>query len=294
MNALRLLVTTMRPAQWVKNGFVAAPVIFAKEHTSQDPTLILHALLAALVFILLAGSVYVMNDILDAEKDRLHPVKKNRPIASGKLPVPTAITGGLLLLASAFGLGHLLGADFNLVATGYLGLNVAYSWHLKNVVWLDVLSIATGFLLRIVAGSFAIGLAPDEISIYLIVCTFLLALYLALGKRRHELTLVGTGETRSVLVHYGRRQLDVAMVVVSLCTAGAYVLYTLSPRTQDYFGTGNLVVSIPFVILGMWRFAVLVRRQGEHRSPTDVLIHDVPFVVNTILWALVVVGVIYG
>jgi len=294
MNAIRLLMVTMRPAQWVKNGFVAAPVIFAKEHTAQDPSLIFQAILAALVFILLSGSVYVMNDILDAEKDRLHPLKKHRPIASGKLPVRTATAGGLLLLAAAFGLGHLLGADFNLVATGYLGLNVAYSWIIKNIVWLDVLSIATGFLLRIVAGSFAIGLAPDEISIYLIVCTFLLALYLALGKRRHELALLGTSETRSVLGRYSRKQLDVALIIVAACTAASYVLYTLSPRTQEYFGTGQLVFSIPFVILGMWRFLVLLRRLGEHRSPTDVLIHDAPFVINTILWALVVIGVIYG
>lgn len=297
MNKIRLLVLTMRPAQWVKNLFVAAPVIFAREHTAQDPSLIWRAAVASLIFILLSGSVYIMNDILDVERDRCHPVKKDRPIASGALDMRSAVAGGFLLLVIALGCGLLLGGSFNLTATAYFALNVAYSLHLKNIAWVDVLVIATGFLLRIVAGSFAINLAPAEISYYLIICTFLLALFLALGKRRHELGIPsapGPAGLRAVLTRYQARHLDLALFGVAVLTLGSYVLYTVSPRTQSYFGTDSLVYTVPFVVMGVVRFLFLIRRHEEKRSPTDVMIRDAPFVVNILLWASVVIWVIYG
>jgi len=293
MNTLLLLIRTTRPAQWVKNLFVAAPVLFAKEHTALDPALIWQALLASCVFILLSGSVYVMNDILDAPKDRLHPIKRSRPVASGELSIQSAMTGGLLLLVAALTCGYFLGADFNLTATGYLALNVAYTGALKKVVWVDVVSIATGFLLRILAGCFAIGLAPAEISYYLILCTFLIALFLALGKRRHELSVIGSDDARKVLGSYRIGQLDAALYTVALLTIAAYVMYTISDRTREYFGTYGLVYTAPFVAAGIYRFLSLLKRKGDQRSPTDVMIRDVPFVLNITFWAAMVVWVVY-
>lgn len=290
------ILRTMRPAQWVKNLFVTAPVLFAKEHTAADPSLLLQALLATVVFILLSGAVYVMNDVLDVEKDRSHPVRRARPVASGALSIQAAVAGGLSALALAFGTGALLGPAFVLIATGYLGLNIFYSSVFKKIAWLDVLSIATGFVLRILAGCFAIGLAPAEISYYLILCTFLIALFLAIGKRRHELALLGdaSGTHRSVLDQYRLHHLDVGLYAVGALTVAAYALYTVSERTRTYFGTWHLAWTVPFVVLGIVRFLVILRRASERRSPTDVMIRDLAFVGNALLWGAVVAWAIYG
>jgi 4-hydroxybenzoate polyprenyltransferase len=296
MKPLRALLKTMRPGQWVKNLFVFAPAVFAKAHSEAHPEIFLQAALATLVFILLAGAVYVMNDVLDVDKDRLHPTKRHRPIASGALSIQNALAGGLLSLAAAYAIGYFLGGAFNLVATGYLALNVAYSTTLKRYAYLDVLSIATGFLLRILAGSLAIGLARDEISVYLVGCTFLVALFLGLGKRRHELALLGeeSGTRRPALRQYRLHHLDVALVVVATLTVAAYAFYTVAPQTRAYFGSMRLAATVPFVLLGIGRFLILLRRKGEARSPTDVMIRDVPFLLNIVAWALVVAWAVYG
>jgi 4-hydroxybenzoate polyprenyltransferase len=295
----------MRPAQWVKNLFVLAPVLFAKAHTAADPSLLAMAALATAVFVLLSGAVYVMNDVLDVEKDRLHPVRKNRPIASGAITVQAAVAGGLVALAAAFAAGSVLGPEFAVVATGYLVLNVFYSSALKKVAWLDVLSIATGFLLRILGGCFAIGLAPREISYYLIACTFLVALFLAVGKRRHELAVLGDASftRRSALRGYRGSHLDLALRGVAALTVATYALYAISPRTQAYFfpgrpetllGSWRMVFTVPFVVAGIVRYVQLLGRTGEQRSPTDTMIRDVPFVVNIGLWVATAVWAIYG
>jgi 4-hydroxybenzoate polyprenyltransferase len=296
INTLRQLLRTMRPGQWVKNLFVFAPAVFAKAHSTEDPWILLDAALGTVVFILLAGSVYVMNDVLDVEKDREHPVKKSRPLASGLLSVQDAVAGGLFALAAALGLGFLLGTAFSLVATGYLALNVAYSTFLKRIAWLDVLSIATGFLLRILAGSYAAGLRADEISSYLVLCTFLVALFLALGKRRHELALLGdeSARHRSVLRQYDLRHLDWALWLVAALTAFSYAAYTVSPHTREYFGTSRLMWSAPLVFAGIGRFLFLLRRKGEARSPTDVMIRDLAFTGIILAWGMVVTWAIYG
>ncbi len=296
MNTLRQLFRTMRPGQWVKNLFVAAPALFAKAHTEGHPEVFLRAGLATVAFIMLSGAVYVLNDVLDVEKDRLHPIKRHRPVASGTLSIQTAVAGGLMALAGSVFLGFWLGNAFSIVAIGYLVLNVAYSSMLKHVAWLDVLSIATGFLLRILAGSYAIGLTTAEVSVYLVGCTFLVALFLALGKRRQELTLLGdeSHAHRSALRQYTLRHLDIGLITVALMTAAAYTMYTLSPQTRAYFGTSRLVFTTPFVFLGIGRFLKLLRRQDDPRSPTDAMIRDVPFVLNIIAWAAIVVWAIYG
>ena len=305
MNTLLQLLRTMRPAQWVKNLFVLAPVLFAKEHTAAHPALAFDALLGTAIFVLLSGAVYILNDVLDVEKDRLHPVRRKRPVASGAISVQAAVAGGLLALAGAYTLGYALGPEFNLVATAYLAQNVFYSSVLKKIAWLDVLSIATGFLLRILAGCFAIGLAPGEISYYLIACTFLVALFLALGKRRHELILLGpdSHKQRAVLGRYRLAHLDAALLAVAGLTLVTYCLYTVSDRTQQYFfagqpatllGTWRLTLTLPFVVAGVARYVQILRRSDELRSPTDVMIRDAFFVVNIVLWAGVAAWAIYG
>lgn len=295
MRTLYYIIRTMRPGQWVKNLFVTAPVLFAKAHTAADPSLLLDAVLATGVFVLLSGAVYVMNDVLDVDKDRNHPVRRERPVASGRLSIQAAVAGGLAALASAFGASALLGPAFALTSAAYLGLNILYSGVLKRLAWLDVLSIAAGFVLRILAGCFAIRLAPAEISYYLIVCTFLIALFLAIGKRRHELAVLGddSGNHRSVLSRYRLRHLDVALYAVGALTMVAYVLYTISARTQAYFGTWRLVLTAPLVLTGILRFLAILRRAGERRSPTDMMIRDGVFVANGALWVAVVVWAVY-
>lgn len=292
----RALIRTMRPGQWVKNLFVLAPTVFAKAHTAGHPEVLALGVLATGVFILLAGSVYVMNDVLDVDKDRLHPVKCRRPIASGELSMHSAVAGGLLCLAGAYAAGYFLGGGFQLVATGYLALNVAYSTTLKHVAWLDVLSIALGFLLRVLAGSLAIGLARDEISVFLIACTFLAALFLGLGKRRHELALLGEdGQARRpALRQYRLHHLDVALVAVAAVTVATYAWYTVAAQTQAYFGDTRLVVTVPFVGIGIVRFLMLLRRQGEARSPTDVMVRDPWFLLNGAAYAVAVAWAVYG
>jgi len=296
MTRPRALLVTMRPSQWVKNVFVFAPALFARSHSLGHPEVFGRALLAAAVFILLSGAVYVMNDVLDVEKDRRHPVKRHRPIASGLLPVEQAVAGGLLCLAASWAAGFLLGTGFLLTSLAYLVLNVAYSMSLKHIAYLDVLSIALGFLLRVLAGSFAIGLAFGEVSAFLLICTFLVALYLAMGKRRHELAMLGNGvdeSSRPALRQYRLHHLDLGLAVLAGVTLAVYAFYTVAPQTREYFGHARLAWTIPFVAFGLLRFLVLLKRSGESRSPTDVMIRDPLFLLNGLAYGVTAGLVIY-
>ncbi len=291
---LWLLLKTARPSQWVKNLFVVAPALFAKAHTAQEPLLVLRGVLAAGVFVLLSGVVYVLNDLVDAPRDRLHPVKRLRPIASGALPEGPAWAGGGLLAVAGLCGAAFFGVRFFAMAVLYLGLNVAYSRGLKEVAWLDVVVIAAGFLVRILAGCFAIGLAVAEVSYFLVACTFLVALFLALGKRRAEMNANNGAEVRAVLGRYRRGHLDVALWVVAVLTVIAYAFYTVSPRTVRYFGHHDLVWTTPFVVLGIARFLWLTRHVGMGKSPTEVMVRDGWFLLNLAAWAATVTWVIYG
>ncbi len=284
----------MRPAQWVKNIFVFAPVIFASRHTREDPALLAYATAATLVFILLAGAVYIFNDILDADKDRLHPSKRNRPIASGRLSVGRAGVAAFVLLAASIATGTALGWMFLLSAGLYLVLNLVYSSGLKKVPWIDILIIAAGFVLRILAGCFAIGLAPAEISYYLIGCTFLIASFLALAKRRHEASVLAGGGTRDVLRSYDIRHLDAAMFGVAGASVAAYAMYAFSARTSMYFGNERMPLTIPFVLFGIFEFIRILRRPGETRSPTDRMLRDPLFIINGLAYSGMVVWIVYG
>lgn len=292
---VRGIVRSLRPHQWVKNVFVLAPLFFSKAFL--DPLLLSRELAAALLFSLTAGAVYLMNDIFDVEKDRNHPVKKNRPVASGQLPVGMARTAAAVIAPGAIGLAFLLDWRVGAVILSYFVMNFAYSIRLKHVPYIDVTIIAAGFVMRVLAGAWAIDVL---ISNWLVICTFLLALYLALGKRMNELRLVESGradKVRKVLKHYNSEQLNFAVLFVGGLTIAGYTIYTLSASLPDQplrtvhtpFASPYLPATIPFTVFGIARFYILLCRDTED-SPTELILRDLPFIANMALWVL---GMVY-
>ena len=284
------LVTTMRPRQWTKNGFVFAALIFA--HRLGDGESVLRSVAAFALFCALSGVVYLINDVLDRESDRQHPHKARRPIASGALAVPAAIAAAALLAAGAVGASVALGGRFAAVAIAYLTLLSLYSGFLKHIVIIDVLTVAIGFVLRAVAGALAVKV---EISHWLLVCTIFLALFIALAKRRHELVLLAGGAIshRRILGEYSPYLLDQMISVVTASTLVAYVFYTISPETEQKFGTQWLGLTIPFPLYGIFRYLYLVHQREGGGSPAELLITDVPLLLCVALWGLAVVLLIY-
>jgi 4-hydroxybenzoate polyprenyltransferase len=284
------LLRSLRPGQWTKNLLVFAGLLFAKRLF--DPAAVLDASTAFVIFCALSGAVYLVNDIADRDVDRRHPIKAHRPIASGRLAVPAAASIAVLLiaagLAAAFGTNRALGW----VAAGYVTMQLAYSATLKHIVILDVLAIAIGFVLRAVGGAFAIDV---EISQWLLVCTILLALFVALAKRRHELVLLADGATghRPILGEYSAYLLDQMIAVVAASTLVAYIFYTISPETQQKFGTALLELTIPFPIYGIFRYLYLVHRRDGGGSPAELLLTDRPLLACVGLWAASVALIIY-
>ncbi len=285
---LAALLRTMRPHQWVKNAFVLAPIVFAQELFTRERAL--PALGAFVSFSLFSSSVYVLNDLVDVKEDREHPIKKLRPIASGALTEMQARFGmiGLLLVASAGAIA--LGTPFLATVLGYVVLNLAYSFGLKKIAYADVLSLAGMFELRVLSGSFAADVPP---STYLLVVTFLLASFLGFGKRAHELTQQGSGgETRKALRVYDPRVVAGLLFLTGAATVATYAAYTLDAHTVDAFGTPYLVLTTAFVLFGILRFVVLVRRPG-HDSPTDAMLRDPAFLANAVVGALSILAIIY-
>jgi 4-hydroxybenzoate polyprenyltransferase len=283
-------VVSMRPRQWAKNLFVFAGLIFSQ---SLFTPLVWPALGAFVIFCALSGAIYVFNDLADAAKDRLHPVKRHRPIARGALPVVVAATLGVGLLVVSLTAAFALSTGFGLVAVAYAALLIAYSVWLKHVVILDVLTVAVGFVLRAVAGAEAIAV---EISGWLVICTILIALFLALGKRRHEYrTLRGEAAAhRPILAEYSESFLDQMVAVVTASTVTAYALYTMSPETVAKFNTRLLPVTLPFVLYGIFRYLYLLYRRELGGNPSDLLLNDRALLVNTGLWMLSLLIIIYG
>ena len=286
---MRALVEACRPRQWVKNLFVAAPLVFAKRLA--DPRLCLRALAAVALFCALSSAVYLWNDIIDVEKDRAHPIKQKRPIAAGRLSLGTARAASATLASIGLALALVVDWRFAACALLYLVNNVAYSLLLKRVVYVDVLSIAGGFLLRVAAGAFAVRV---DASPYLLVCTGLLACYLGFGKRAHELALAGdrAAQQRAVLQSYKPAVLRFALWATALATFASYVMYTRAEHTVRFFGTTRMLWTAPFAAIGLLRFYVLVQRpRGE--SPTEEILTDAPFVLNLLTWAAAITLIIY-
>jgi 4-hydroxybenzoate polyprenyltransferase len=298
---VRGLIKTLRPHQWVKNLFVMAPMFFHKDvfvATSVGTALNLRvtgrAAIATAVFCLLAGAVYTINDLVDVESDRVHPVKRYRPIASGMVPEGIAKLAAIALVIVSLGAAFALEPFFGGVALVYFVENIAYSFKLKKVAFLDVGLIALGFVLRVLAG----GLATDtRVSGYMLACTALLALFLGFGKRRHEIASEKAGKQRAALEAYSARSLNVALWLTGTATAVTYVAYTLDADTRVFFNSNWLWLTAPFTIFGIARFLLLVSgRAGRGlraESPTQEMLSDVPFVLNLVAWVVVVVAIVY-
>jgi 4-hydroxybenzoate polyprenyltransferase len=284
------LIISLRPGQWTKNLLVFAGLLFGLRLT--DPDAVARAVAAFAIFCALSGAVYLINDVLDRESDRQHPHKASRPIASGALAVPVAVAAAGVFTVGALAASIALGVRFASAAVAYVTLLALYSSVLKHIVILDVLTIAIGFVLRAVAGAVAVNV---EISRWLLVCTILLALFVALAKRRHELVLLADGATshRKILGEYSPYLLDQMISVVTASTLVAYVFYTISPETGQKFGTEWLGLTIPFPLYGIFRYLYLVHRREGGGSPADLLITDRPLLLCVALWGIAVVLLIY-
>jgi len=290
MSVLRAAVVSLRPHQWTKNLVVFVPLALSKHLFEPDP--FLRTLLAFALFCALSGSVYLVNDVADLERDRQHPLKRQRPVASGILGVRAALAVAGALAGSSLALSLFLGAPFAACAVAYLTLNLLYSFRLKEVVILDVIAVSLGFVLRAVAGALAIGVRFSD---WLLVCTLLLALFLALAKRRHELTSLDQAAVghRKILAEYSPYLLDQMIGVVTASCVTAYAFYTLAQETVDKYQTDRLAWTIPFVLYGIFRYLYLVHRKEQGGSPTDILVTDRPLLVTVALWAAALLVIVY-
>jgi len=287
---VRDLIQSLRPAQWTKNFFVFAALVFAER--ALVFTLALRTAAAFAVFCLLSGALYVVNDLHDAAEDRRHPKKRHRPIAAGRISPRRAV-----LLAAVLGLGSLsaafaLGLPFFAAAAAYAVLQVAYTFKLKHVVILDIFIIAAGFVLRVAAGGLVIGV---PISSWLLICMTLLALFVAMGKRRHEIVLLDAEapDHRPILREYSAYLLDQMISVVTASTLIAYCLYTVSEETVRKFGTADLIFTVPFVLFGIFRYLYLVHKKGLGGSPEELVFQDKPLAASIALWIASVAVVLY-
>jgi HAD superfamily hydrolase (TIGR01490 family) len=278
------LVRLARPHQWLKNGFVLVGIIFG--HAWTVPSLVMSALLAVLGFSLAASAIYIVNDYADRERDRLHPKKRDRPLASGRLPVRLALGFAVLLGAGAALAAAAAGWVVLAIIAGYVVMNFAYTFYLKDVVILDVFVISAGFILRILAGTLGLGIAPSQ---WLIVCTLFLTLFLGFTKRRSEMLSV-SGEFithRKALLHYSAALLDKA---ISVCATGAimsYSLYTMSAETAKLHGTTNLIYTIPFVLYGMFRYLYLLHAKHAGADTSRELVRDPHLLASVVGWCVV-------
>lgn len=279
---LHLLLIAMRPHQWVKNLFVFTPLLFGKKLL--DPWAGGRALLACATFCLMCSALYIINDVIDAPEDRLHPEKRLRPIASYALSVRVAITASLTLLVGAVWIASTLGISFLLLALTYFALTLGYCLTLKRAMILDCMIIATGFVLRVVGGAVAVEIQPTH---WLIACAFLLALYLAFAKRRQELLLLAADASkhRNVLDKYTVPYLEQVNNILIGVTIVCYALYTVAPETIARFNTDKLIYGSVFVIYGLLRYIALTRDPRAGGNPSKILIHDKPTLLTVFGWA---------
>ncbi len=291
-----VLFQELRPRQWTKNLLLFAGVLFSRQ--AGRPELLLRAALGFVAFSLLAGLVYLLNDVRDAELDRLHPVKRERPIASGRLPVPVAWAEAAVLAVAVAALSLWLGTAFTVVAATYLLMNVVYDLALRDHVLLDVFLVALGFVLRAIAGVELLRpVSPGtELSPWLLVCTFFGALFLALAKRRRELANAGeaAGQRRAVLRLYTAPLLDGLLLVSAAASIMGYALYTIWPATVAKFHTEALLYTVPFVTYGVFRYLYLVRASESTEDPSQVLLADRPLQLCVVLYLAVVVLILYA
>ncbi len=284
------LIYLLRPQQWVKNGIVLAGLIFSGSASNMELSLL--ALAATGLFCLLSSTIYIVNDIADAEADRKHPTKANRPIASGRVKVPAAVILAIILGVSSLVLAFLLNRNFFYISSGYVALSLAYSFFLKHIVIIDVMTIAAGFVLRALGGAVIIDV---EFSGWLLISSFLLALFLGFGKRRHELVLLENGgkDHRRILAQYTSYFLDQLIGVVTPAVVVCYLIYVISPEVQEKLGTHYLYLTTPFVIYGIFRYLYLIHLEELGGSPTRLLLTDRPILITVVLWLATAVLLLY-
>ena len=289
LTMLKAILKAMRPRQWTKNAVIFAALVFDRQLLLPDP--FLRTLAGFIIFCLLSGVVYIINDIADVDADRNHPKKRLRPIASGQLPIPIARAAVIALIVLIFPVSYLLSAGFMLVALLYLLVNLAYSQWIKHIPLLDVFSIAAGFVLRVAAGVTLIQVA--RFSPWLYVVTTLGSLYIGFGKRRSELALLAEGANshRRVLDGYTIPLLDQFIIIVSSVTIIAYSLYTFSaPNLPENHA---MMLTIPFVLYGIFRYLYLIQMTERAGAPEEVLLSDRPLQIDIVLWGLSVLVIFY-
>lgn len=284
----RALLISMRPKQWTKNGLLFLGLIFAR--SLGDPNLVGRAALSFVDFCLLASATYLVNDLVDLQQDRTHPTKRKRPIASGRVSPALAMATAALLLMASLALAATLGTHFALMALLYLALTLSYSLWLKQMVIVDVLAVAAGFVLRAAAGAVVIAV---PISPWLYVCTMLGALFLAIGKRRHELILLESAATnhRPILEEYNLPLLDQMISVVTSATVIAYSLYSFS--AENLPRNGAMMLTVPFLLYGIFRYLYLIHVKGVGGAPEDLLLSDRHLLATVFGWGVVSVLILY-
>jgi len=283
------ILQLIRVKQWIKNFFLFAPLIFS--HHLFDETYLLISIKAFVAFCFISSVVYIINDITDFEQDKNHPVKKNRPLPSGKISRPTAIVISFMFFVGMMIFAYDLNLKFKIAIATYFIINLFYSFKLKQIVLLDIFFIAFGFMIRIIAGGWVIDV---YISSWLILTTLFLSLFLAVTKRRSELAIIeNNSTTRKVLSDYSINFADQMATISAAGTVISYALYTVSERTKELFHTENLIFTTPFVVYGIFRYLYLVHKKNLGENPTYIVTSDVPMIINIILWILTSIAIIY-
>jgi len=283
-NILRLI----RVKHWIKNGFVFVPLVFSKHLFNAD--YFIETVIAFFAFSLASSIVYVINDIKDIESDRAHTKKKNRPLASGRISVNTAYSIALVLLIILAAISFTLPKSFNIILAAYILLNVAYTYFLKRIVLLDLISISAGFMLRVLGGAYAINV---QVSTWLILTTLFVSLFLAVMKRRSEIESQGENATRAVLESYSLKFIDQISSITAAAVIICYALYSVSERTLEYFHTEYLVYTTIFVIYGIFRYLYLVHNLQKGEDTSEIIFTDIPTLVNLLLYGITVIYIVY-
>ena len=286
----RYLLRVLRPYQWVKNGFVLLPIVFAEK--LGDGGAVLRVIAAFTAFCAAASSVYIANDLVDLAADKLHPIKKLRPLAQGHLAAREALRLSFILAIAALGCGFALNFGLGICLSAYIAGNLLYTQGLKRIVILDVMCLGLFFLLRVIAGAVVISAHVSE---WLLICSAILALFLGFNKRRHELLILGkeTGEHRQVLDKYSIYFIDQMVSVLTASTVIFYTLYTVDTDTAAHFGGNGLLFTVPFVYYGIFRYLYLVHKRRQGGDPSRIILKDKMLQLNIICWLAVAIGVIY-
>ncbi len=286
---LKELIISMRPKQWIKNILIFAALIFGLKLF--EPVFLGRTILAFILFCLFSSSVYLINDLVDIERDRQHPTKRFRPLAAGRLKRSWALAAGVLLPLLGLPVAFYLDPFFGVISVAYLLLQTAYSFVLKNLVLIDVMSVAAGFVLRVAAGT--VMAQTERFSPWLYICMTLLALFIALGRRREELILLedNANQHRQILEEYSPAFIDEILNVVTAATIIAYSLYTFS--AENLPANKSMMLTIPFVLYGLLRYLYLIHQKNMGGSPEEVVLKDIPLLVNNLLWGLAVIIILY-